>query len=1137
MFLTAKREPCSAWTRLSSALAVWLLAAALSVAAALPPSDEPLPLRVQAGECNAELAGEGTRGPYLLPCAFPNPATLLVLRGERRLQPGIDFFLDIDTNTLSFARRLDPGEGVKVHYRCFPFPLPRELQYVDPDSLPEPHPVAAEIGLNPPILRPDVPSTLFITGSKTVGIHLGDTGEPAVEQSLRVTLFGNLSEDIEVNGVLSDQSVPFQPEGTTTELDEIDKIFVQVQGSHFRALLGDQVINHDRGDWVRFERIASGARGELRGRGLGGELAGLVSKGRFATSRFLGQEGSQGPYPLTTGLERNILILAGSERVWIDGVAMVRGANRDYVIDYETGEITFTAQRLITSEQEIVVDFEYSADRYRRTISMGRAQGGEGRLRAELLLFREGDDPDEPLFRSFDAEDLAALEGAGGDVDFAHREGAILVEPGSGDYIKEEQFDGREGFTYVPGAGDYQVSFAAVGSGAGNYRRELPYDGTVYYVYAGQNGGDWDPVILLPLPVRLEVADLRLEADLGQHWSAACEGALTRAEANLLSERDRAAVDGALALSLRLSSLPWSPGGRDWGQLSGRIQARQQGEGFTPPGRELDLETIEGWGLDNALRATARNRYDLDLLHRLRPWLRWQGLAGYRGGDRLGTTRGQLQLEGGQPNRGPAIAARVNQVRRTRAGEQRFRFREYSGELSWRGRLFSPLLGAEREERTDSLAVREYFDDLRVGLNGATEGGIKLSAEERWRWEYESAANQTQRRARATTSTLSAEVGGGRSLGLRADLSHRVRHQGAAVNRSDLLQLESSYLPRNQILAINASYGFSGGEAELAVERYVPAIGDSLPGQYSYDPERGIYYFDPEDGDFARIIERTGERERVLRASAEADLRIHPERGPDPGRWARLLAFEGSLRLEEKSSTGERWDLALLRPAVLRVPGQTLRGILESRADFLLHPGAPSWNLRLRLAASRSLDDPAGISPRSRSTDLQSVRLRTQPHPDYSLEVDSGLEQEEELSPALALDRISDSQFLAAVLTRGSGRRWELFLRTELRRDDLLDRGVESRLLALAGTPGVRWNLPGRGRVVVEAGAERLRSTGASVPISARAGRELGTTWRLQLNADYRITDVVTISGDLRSALEPDSGLRNRGTVRVSAFF
>jgi hypothetical protein len=54
-------------------------------------------------------------------------------------------------------------------------------------------------------------------------------------------------------------------------------------------------------------------------------------RGQYAKSNFTGVEGSQGPYKLKgQNGELYVLVISGSERVYVNGLLLERGENNDY---------------------------------------------------------------------------------------------------------------------------------------------------------------------------------------------------------------------------------------------------------------------------------------------------------------------------------------------------------------------------------------------------------------------------------------------------------------------------------------------------------------------------------------------------------------------------------------------------------------------------------------------------------------------------------------------------------------------------------------------------------------------------------------------------------------------------------------
>ncbi|MGB9596494.1 MAG: hypothetical protein ACPL7B_09470, partial [Candidatus Poribacteria bacterium] len=197
---------------------------------------------------------------------------------------------------------------------------------------------------------------LTFTGTKTLSLSMESLRGLTVNQPTRLNINGTIAGNINVSALLSDEDLPLQPEGTTEELEDLDKILIKIEGKNLSATLGDYETSFGDTEFVLASKQLEGAQAQGNFNFGRFTLIGAVSKGQSSSITISGIEG-QNEYRISVN-GRYIIMVAGSEQVWLNGEKMRR--EKDYVIrDYGDPIIEFTKNHLITNKDIIVVDFEY----------------------------------------------------------------------------------------------------------------------------------------------------------------------------------------------------------------------------------------------------------------------------------------------------------------------------------------------------------------------------------------------------------------------------------------------------------------------------------------------------------------------------------------------------------------------------------------------------------------------------------------------------------------------------------------------------------------------------------------------------------------------------------------------------------
>src|SRR5690606_16895318 len=172
---------------------------------------------------------------------------------------------------------------------------------------------------------------------------------------------------------------PIQPEGNSQRLQEFDKVFIQLRKDGASLIAGDHEIRSPDNYFMKYYKKTKGVFAALRSETNSGwsqesSVNYSVSKGQFKRTTIPAEEGNQGPYRVSqTGNDLFVVILAGTERIYLDGQLLQRGELNDYTIDYNLGEITFTPRIYISATSRIVVEYEFAEQNYLRSLLTGHS--------------------------------------------------------------------------------------------------------------------------------------------------------------------------------------------------------------------------------------------------------------------------------------------------------------------------------------------------------------------------------------------------------------------------------------------------------------------------------------------------------------------------------------------------------------------------------------------------------------------------------------------------------------------------------------------------------------------------------------------------------------------------------------------
>lgn len=458
--------------------------------------------------------------------------------------------VDFQTAKLIFKKDYVSQDSLTIRYLKFPEFLTKTYSIYDENRV-----VPNEAGNLYSVKRDNLKTFkpfdgLNTSGSITRGITVGNNQNSTVNSNLDLQITGKISDKISLRASIQDSNIPLQDGGYSQTLDEFDQIFIELFTDKWNIRAGDLFLENRQSKFLNFNKKVQG----LSTRFTFGTpenktevfAAGAVVRGQYARSNFTGQEGNQGPYKLRgNNGELYVLVISGSERVFVNGILLKRGENNDYIIDYNAGEIVFTSLFPITSEMRIVIEYQYSDRNFTRFVAYGGATHETEKWSIGGFLYSENDVKNQPLQQNLSTEQVAILQNAGDDVTQMNAPSAYEdVYSENKILYRKITIGGIEVFEYSNDETEtlFNVRFSLVGNNLGNYI--LANNNAIGKIYeyvapiAGVPQGNYEPITRLIAPTKIQIATILGKYNPSEKTFVDFEVGLSNNDLNLYSTID-----------------------------------------------------------------------------------------------------------------------------------------------------------------------------------------------------------------------------------------------------------------------------------------------------------------------------------------------------------------------------------------------------------------------------------------------------------------------------------------------------------------------------------------------------------------------------------------------------------------------
>lgn len=871
-------------------------------------------------------------------------------------------------------------EPVKIEFSSLPITFPKIISLNSRISISDTN-ITDQNNLNRSNSTMDLnfDSDLQQTGSLSRGIIIGSNQDFALESGLNFELSGNLTDDLRLDAVLTDRSIPIQPDGISQSIREFDKVLIRLQSEKTSLEMGDVDIALQQSTFARLNRRLQGAIGTYNSEKGAVNTAFSTLRGTFLTQRFDGEDGVQGPYRLRgKNGEEFIIILAGTERVYINGNKVKRGENNEYIINYGVGEITFTDQIFIKDETRIYVEYEYIDQDFNRTLIATEAKDNffDDRIKLGVTVIRQADGDDLLSQQVLTQEEIQLLKQVGDNLDQAIVSGVISNSNDSENNVRYAQIDTTyNGQTYsifknIPNSNSSNlvVRFSKVGLGNGSYERISDTINGLLFNWVGPDNGSYEPFRQLPAPQKHQMIALNTRYSMTDKifWSG--EFSISDFDKNRFSNKDN--VDNSdVAMQASVSMKELDVGVADVDIL---INRRQSGDNFQFFERTREVEFDRKWNI---------NEFDTsgELLNEVHTKLNFSDHSN------LSVGFGQLSISGFESIRQHSelnlestsklrveYAQEYISTKNSLIDNSSEWFRQ-RGQIHWQiKKAFTPFLQFEHEDLRDRIGTIELssqsqkfyemgpgisFSKNKLSVSAAyilrQEEGIfdgkfnkeSIAREQRYHLNYNSNIGfNTQHRVHLRNKNYTEEF------------------ESIGRNNQNGFQIYSMMNLNREYFKTRSTYQTNTQRQAIRQEAYIE-VGPEL-GQFVWidENENGIEEIDeffpelsPNEGTYVLQFLPSDQLLPVINLNSQITLDWSPfqklNQVSDSKLWFHTIKFKSLIDLRELSTSSKEGNIYLLKLNTFRNDSTTLNGSIRAEQSLQVKP---IHNLFLKLSFNAS---------------------------------------------------------------------------------------------------------------------------------------------------------------------------------------